>query len=152
MQVRLPLLPDVLRWSMVLGVAAFIFYASVLTVPAETPIDPARPAVFDLDKWRHFVAYGTLGGVLSYALVDRETSTGRLAVLVGSAAVLYGVGIELSQSQLPNRYFSVGDAGANALGAVLSLSWYLVRPYLDPEPVTEFLPGTVAPWLERRWP
>jgi VanZ family protein len=135
MRVRFPLLPDAVRWSMVLAIAVFIFYVSIVTAPTETPVDPMKPAVFELDKWRHFVAYGALGGSLSYALDDRETSTARLVLVVATVSVVYGVGIELWQSLIPDRYFSVGDALANALGAVLSLSWYLVRPFLEPVPV-----------------
>jgi VanZ family protein len=41
--------------------------------------------------------------------------------------VLYGIGIEYGQSLVPERYVSLGDAYANALGAVLVLPWYLLR-------------------------
>jgi VanZ family protein len=139
MKVRFPLLPGVVRWSMVLAVAAVIFYASIVTAPAETPVDAAKPGIVELDKWRHFLAYGAFGGSLSYALADSDTSTGRLVLVVATVAVVYGVGIELWQSLIPDRYFSPGDAYANALGALLSLSWYLVRPFLDPVPVGELV-------------
>jgi VanZ family protein len=148
MKVRLPLLPDVVRWSMVLAVAAVIFYGSIMAAAPETPIDPLNPELFDLDKWRHFVAYGALGGSLSYALADRDAPTASLVVVVASVSVAYGFGIELWQSLLPDRYFSLGDAYANALGALLSLSWYLVRPYVEPVPVGDFLGPDSTPRQE----
>jgi VanZ family protein len=129
----------------VLAVAAFIFYFSIVTAAPETPIDPLNPELFDLDKWRHFVAYGAFGGSLSYALADRETSTGRLVLVVAMVSVVYGVGIELWQSLLPERYLSIGDALANVLGALLSLSWYLVRPFLELVPVTEYVRSRSSP-------
>jgi len=44
--------------------------------------------------------------------------------------VLYGVGVEFGQSLIPERFFSVGDAYANAFGAALVVPWYALRPYV----------------------
>jgi hypothetical protein len=68
---RLPLLPWWVRWAAVAGLAAFIFYASIVTVPPETVLDQVRPgpeALLPLDKWRHFLAYATFGYALAYQL------------------------------------------------------------------------------------
>jgi VanZ family protein len=130
MRLRLPLLPWWVRWAAVAGLAAFILYASIVTVPPETVVDQLRPgpeALLPLDKWRHFLAYATFGYALAYATADWEVETRRLAALVLVTTVLYGVGIEFGQSLVSGRYFSAGDAYANALGAVLVVPWYALR-------------------------
>lgn len=125
-ELRVPLLPAWLRWAGVVAVAAVIFYLSVVSAPPADPVvDP--PDLIPLDKWRHFLAYAGFGGSLAYATTDWEWSTRRLAVLVLGTTVVYGVGIEVWQAFVPARYFSLGDAYANALGAVLVSPWYLVR-------------------------
>ncbi|MFC7018203.1 MULTISPECIES: VanZ family protein [Haloarcula] len=131
MTIRVPLLPRWLRWSFVVGIAGFIFYTSILTVPPETVIDAGKPELLPLDKWRHFVAYAVLAGTGVYATTDWNQSMRRRALLVVGLVVVYGVGIEFGQSLIPNRYFSLGDAYANALGAVLVTPWYLVRRHVE---------------------
>lgn len=67
-----PLLPWWLRWAVVAGLAAFI-RASIVTVPPETVVTQLPPGPEDplpLDKWRHFLAYATLGCALAYATAD----------------------------------------------------------------------------------
>ena len=137
--IPVPLLPWWLRWLFVTLVAGFIFYVSVVTVPPETAVDAASPDPVPLDKWRHFLAYAALGGALAYATVDWRWNGLALAVGVVGATVLYGLGVEFGQSLVPERYFSVGDAYANALGGLLVTPWFLVRPYLAVVPVREFV-------------
>lgn len=139
MAIRVPLLPRWLRWSFVAAVAALIFYLSILTVPPETPVVPGRPAIVPLDKWRHFLAYAAFGGALAYATTEWSWRRRRLAALVVGTTVLYGIGIEAGQAFLPERYFALGDAWANAVGGLLVLPWFLVRPYLTVTPVGEWL-------------
>lgn len=139
MRVRVPLLPGWLRWLAVFGIAAFIFYVSIVTAPPETPLDAARPDLLPLDKWRHLLAYAALGLALAYATTDRETDRRVLAVAVLAVVVLYGVGIEAGQSMLPDRYLSAGDAYANALGGAVVLPYYVVCPSLEFQPVREWL-------------
>lgn len=142
MPLRAPLLPAWLRWLAVLAVAGFVAYVSLVTAPPETVVDRLRPPdLIPLDKWRHFVAYAVLGYALAYATTDWERRIRTLAVVVVGATVVYGVGIEMGQAFLPARYFSVGDAYANALGGLLVLPWYVVRPRL------EFVP--LGAWLQR---
>lgn len=129
MRVPLPLFPRWLRWLGVVAVGVVIFSLSVLTIPPEQPIlEP--PELVPLDKWRHFLAYAAFGWSLAYATTDWDWHPARLAVLVFGVTVTYGVGIELLQAPLAERYFSVGDAYANALGGVLALSWFVVRRWL----------------------
>lgn len=130
MKLRAPLLPGWLRWVIVVGLAAFIFYVSIVTAPPETIIDE-RPEFIPLDKWRHFVAYAALGFALAYATTDWGLATRRVAVFVIGTTVLYGIGIEVGQSFMPRRSLSIADAYANALGGVLVVPWYLIRPHVE---------------------
>lgn len=120
-----PLLPWWIRWGGVIGVAGFLFYVSVITVPPETVIDEVRFELIPLDKWRHFVAYGVLGYALAYATTDWDLPSIHIVFIVFGVTVTYGVGIEYSQSLVPERYFSLTDAYANGLGGVMAMSYYL---------------------------
>jgi len=142
--VRLPLLPKWCRWSLFIALAGFIFYVSIITAPPETVIDQARSGIgaedlLQLDKWRHFVAYAALGGAMAYAVADTDLTSLQAAALVVSITVLYGIGIEFGQSMIPDRYFSVGDAAANALGGLLVLPWFALERYLTFTPLSELL-------------
>ncbi|WP_018256175.1 VanZ family protein [Halomicrobium katesii] len=128
---RVPLLPSWLRWLAVAVVGGVIFTLSVVVAPPGEPIVAGPPDLLPLDKWRHFLAYAAFGGTLAYATSTWRWSTGRLAVFVLGITVAYGVGIEIWQSFLPNRYFGLGDAYANALGAVLASPWFLLRDRLS---------------------
>ena len=133
-----PLLPAWLRWTLVIALVAFVFYVSIITAPPETPID-TRPDLIPLDKWRHFLAYAAIGGSLAYATTNWHGSQRALALGVFTVTVVYGVGIEYWQSFLPNRYFSLGDAYANAIGGVLALVWYVIRPRLEFRPISALI-------------
>lgn len=135
-RLKVPLFPAWFRWLGAFGIAAFIFYTSIITVPPEPPVEPV---FYPLDKWLHFVAYAALGGALAYAIADWTLQNRYQALLVFVTIVVYGVGIEVGQAFIPYRYFSVGDAYANALGAVLIMPWFLIRPYLDFQPLRAWL-------------
>jgi VanZ family protein len=139
--VRVPLLPRWVRWLAVLGVGGFIFYVSIVTVPPETVVDDANPTpdLLPLDKWRHFVAYAALGLTLAYATTDWRIDTRILAVGVVVTVAIYGVGIEVGQSFIPERYLSPGDAYANAVGGILVVPYYAVSRHLDFTPLGVWL-------------
>ena len=139
MNLHAPLLPWWLRWLIVIGLAAIIFYVSIVIIPPETVVDKGKPDPIPLDKWRHFVAYAALGYTLAYATADWTVENRLLAVLVIGTTILYGVGIEFGQSLVPRRYFSVGDAYANALGGLLVIPWYLFRSYVEFVPFRSFV-------------
>lgn len=129
MGLPVPLLPRWARWAGVGLVAAVIVYNSLLT----TPPGSIPGTEFSLtDEWLHFVAYGGLGGALSYALCDPENSMGfrRRAAVVVVAAVGFGLLIELVQGATPDRYMALDDAVANTLGVLLSTVWYAIEPRL----------------------
>lgn len=132
----MPLLPAWLRWLCVALVAAAVFYLSVVTAPPEDPFVP-KPDPFDLDKWRHFLAYGTLSAAVGYALADHRWRTATAVVAGVGATVAYGVGIEAAQALLPARYFSLGDALANAVGGVLAAPLYALFRRTPLEPVLD---------------
>lgn len=139
-EIPVPLLPIWLRWLVVGVIGAYIFYVSIVTVPPETALDAgASPDLIPLDKWRHFLAYAAFGGSLAYATADWELDPKALTIAVIGTTVLYGMGIEIGQSLVPDRYFSIGDAYANALGGVLVTPWYVVRPYLSFASVQEIV-------------
>jgi VanZ family protein len=137
-----PLVPAWLRWLGVAAVAGFVFATSVLVTPPPEPVVPGKVDPLPLDKWRHFLAYAAIAYALAYALADSERPRTHLAAGVVTLTVLYGVGIELWQWTIPNRFFSLGDAYANAIGAALVVGWYAVEPYLQLRPVTSFLPAS----------
>jgi len=99
-----PLLPWWLRSVGVAGLAAFIFYASIVTVPPGTVVDQLRPgleSLLPLDRWRHLLAYAAIGYALAYATTDWNVRTRRLAALVLVTTVLYGAGIDHRPSLVP---------------------------------------------------
>lgn len=98
--------------------------------PPETVVD-TRPDLIPLDKWRHFLAYAALGYALAYATTDRECDLRLLVAFVIGSTIVYGIGIELAQSLTPQRHFSIVDAYANAIGGLLVIPYYFVRPYLE---------------------
>lgn len=137
----LPLLPASVRWAGVLVVGAVIFYFSLVALPPAT-VDAAKPGPPDLiplDKWRHFVAYVAFAGALAYATTDSDRPGWQLATFAVGTTVLYGLGIELCQSLLPDRYFGFGDAWANTIGGLLVLPWFAVRRRLEPLSVPSLL-------------
>jgi VanZ family protein len=121
-RLRVPLLPRWLRWLAVLAVAGVILYWSVQPVPENVKTFVAPFPHYD--KVLHGLAYAGLGVTLAYALVRSRLSKRQRALLVLGVAVGYGVGIELLQGRLTARTASVADAGANALGGAIALTWY----------------------------
>lgn len=141
MSIRLPLLPSWVRWGFAFVIGGYIFYVSLVTVPPTTVVDTAKPAILPLDKWRHFVAYAVFGGTVAYTTVDWQTGLRYQMLLVVGITLAYGVGIEVGQAFVPNRYASVADAYANAIGALPILPWYALRPHAEFVPISELLPG-----------
>lgn len=134
---RLPLFPSSIRWLAVLGVASVIFYFSIIAASPEQ-IAP-KPEFLPLDKWRHFLGYGGFGYALAYVMVEWDLDRWRKVLIVLVVVALYGALMELGQSQLPARYFSIGDFIANEIGALLSVTWYALEPRVSFVSVSEFL-------------
>lgn len=98
------------------GVAVAITIAVVVLSLASLP--STGPNFWDVlggDKAKHFIAYGTLGVVWSWALLP-----GRRWWLLWLALAALGVSLEYAQWAFnPNRYFEVADMLANAAGALV---------------------------------
>ena len=103
------------RWLPAVAVAVVLLVASVV------PPGPAGGAAgpLPLDKLLHTAGYAALAGSLAVALAVREQPAAWVAARSFCGAVAYGVAIELVQAGVPYRAFSLADAGANALGALV---------------------------------
>lgn len=86
----------------------------IATWLALTPQPVALPDAPLSDKWAHLLAYLVLA-----FLVDGSWPERRFTLPKWSALLIYGLAIELVQTQIPNRVFSIGDIVANAAGIAL---------------------------------
>jgi VanZ family protein len=119
--------PAPVRWSVVVAVMGFIFYSSVVEPPSGA-LPPMGPfGVVGLDKWLHVAAYAGLATTVAYALAAHDVAAWLVAVLAFGVALAYGLGIELVQSSLPHRDFSLLDLLANALGSAVVAVWLAGR-------------------------
>lgn len=81
---------------------------------ALSPQPVSLPDVPIADKWAHLAAYLVLA-----LLLDLGWPKHRFGIAKWGFLLLYGLGIELLQSQIPNRFASAGDLLANAMGVAL---------------------------------
>lgn len=128
----IPLLPPWGRWLGVIAVAGVIFYFSIVIIPPE----PSEPGPF-WDKKLHFAAYAGFALALAYATVPYRTMPYKRVTIVIGAAIAYGIGIELLQLGLVNRYFSSTDLIANTIGTLLVSIWFGVERWVRYIPVPE---------------
>ena len=127
----------ILRWAVALGVAATVFYFSVLSTP---PSGSTSRSLFDFlptvagfstSQWRHVLAYAGLAHTLAFAIRHWRVPRWRRAALVIVAAATYGFGIEIAQSFTTTRVFDTMDILANTLGASLVISWYIGSGWVE---------------------
>ena len=98
-----------------------------------------RPEFIQPSHWRHIVAYATLAYALAYATDHWTLPRFRHAAIVIAIAAGYGIAMEAGQAFVPHRSdFLISDAIVNTIGASGVLLWYLVRPYLELRPVTDY--------------
>lgn len=114
--VSLPVLPRVVRVGGLIAVVSVIVYFSLL----DTPTPPSGPPGPFWDKQLHFVAYGALTVATAQATIEYRDLGWTRVLGVVAFAFAFGVGIELVQWPLAERYASVGDAAANAIGIALA--------------------------------
>lgn len=96
-----------------------LFWAALIFVASSVPGDELpSPGFLHLDKLIHAGAYAVLGWLVARALSAR--SRGALFA-AACLATLYGMTDELHQGFVPGRDPDVGDAAADALGAVLGV-------------------------------
>ena len=128
---RLPLIPNRLRWGVVLAVAGIILYYSIRAGPGTETFQTGPLGLFPYSNWLHFLAYACLAVMLEYALHDSSLGAWQVFLLVFGCAVGYGLAIELLQSRLPARTFAFGDIGVNATGAAVAVvCWRLLVRYV----------------------
>lgn len=130
-RLRLPLIPNTVRWGAVLAVAGVILYYSIQAGPGTQTYQTGPLGLFPYADWLHFLAYACLAVMLAYALHDSRLPEWQVFVLVFGCAVGYGVTIELMQSRLPSRTFAFGDMGVNATGAAVAVvCWRVLVRYV----------------------
>lgn len=97
--------------------AVVVVGASVINPPSGSLAPTGPLGLVGVDKWIHGVTYATFVALLCYAL---WTATSRPLPVAVVVAIVYGAGVEIVQSFVPLRAFSLLDVLANAIGAVLS--------------------------------
>jgi VanZ family protein len=81
---------------------------------------------FGVDAWLHVVGYAALAASLSRAVPTADHG-GPIVVAV-TAAVCFGVGIELLQTAVPTRGFARSDIAADAIGSAIGgAGWWRSR-------------------------
>jgi VanZ family protein len=87
---------------------------AVASWAALTPNPMPLPEGPQMDKWAHLATYLVLALLVDFSWPKHGFGPPKWAVLL-----VYGVAIELIQSQVPNRMFSLADVAANASGIAL---------------------------------
>jgi len=131
-RLRLPLIPNTVRWGAVLAVAGVILYYSIQAGPGTQTFQTGPFGLFPYSVWLHFLAYACLAVMLVYALHDSRLPEWQVFILVFVCAVGDGVTIELLQSRLPSRTFAFADMGVNATGAAVAVGcWRVLIRYVQ---------------------
>ena len=81
---------------------------------ALTPHPVDLPDGPQMDKWAHLATYVVLAFLADISWPQRKFDLRKWGFLLA-----YGLAIELIQSQVPNRMFSLADIAANATGIAL---------------------------------
>jgi VanZ family protein len=89
---------------------ALIGITGLGVAPLAAPLPPVPIA----DKWAHLLAYLVLAMLLDLGWPKGGFDWRKWTLLLG-----HGIAIELVQSQLPNRFASLGDIVANTAGVAL---------------------------------
>lgn len=101
-----------------------VLILSIIPVP-ETDVGPK-----DLDKVVHFVIYGITAMIFWRFFYNKTQSHRKIGLISIVAASIYGLLIEIIQSFLPYRSFSVSDIISNFLGAIFSVTVLTKKMYL----------------------
>ncbi len=94
-----------------------IIWLFIILLSSVFPFAPTESGL-PLDKIMHFVIYG-ITSTMFFKVLNHKLSANKallLAIILSSA---YGFFIEILQSYLPWRNFSLGDQVANTLGALI---------------------------------
>lgn len=96
---------------------------AVTTYLSVTPRPATLPDIAFADKWAHAATY-----LLLALLADASWPELRFGVRKWGPLFLYSLLIEVIQSQIPNRLFSIADLAANAAG--IGFYGVIARPLL----------------------
>ena len=119
---RIPLPPRSLRIAGLLAAVGVVVYFSLLDVPPTT----FEPSPW-YDKQLHFAAYAAVTVAAAGATIElRGRRWYRIGVVV-AFAIAFGIGIELAQWPLANRYASLGDVAANVAGTAVGAVWFPIE-------------------------
>lgn len=125
-------MPKLRRWWLMTGFALMMF----IMVLALIPMPEFVPGKLYSDKAGHLLAFAFL--MLWFAGLFPRGQHWRVFL----ALLLYGVIMELLQSQVPNRYAEGADLLADVVG--LCVGWLLARTALQRWPLwLEKLPGSL---------
>lgn len=113
---RIPLLPSWLRVALAVGVAAVVLAASVVPPPPGADQSLGPFGLLGADKWAHAGGYALLVAAVAYARLDRSR---RQLIVAVAVAATFGLAVEGLQHGVPWRSFSLADAAANAVGALV---------------------------------
>lgn len=106
------------------GLLAFLWLIAITWLSTRGGISLPGFKLIATDKLAHACAYGLLVWLVLSAAKNRTTT---LLVGVWGFASLYGAFMEWVQYRFfPNRFFEVDDMVANAIGAALSLAFFVV--------------------------
>lgn len=116
------------HYTFTIACALFIWVICLIPIP-ETPLD----GVPLIDKWTHFVMYGTLTLILGIETLrqHRGISLGRLSLRILPPTIAMGGLIEIAQATCTNgvRNGDWMDFVANSIGAVLGFILVLTLQY-----------------------
>lgn len=105
-------------------VAAFIWTIGILILSLGSPPSLPTNEWLGADKIAHFGAYGLLTWLVLGGWQSNFFSKNKKYIFVIFFVSMYGLGIELIQAFLPNRYFEVPDIIANIMGAFVGAITY----------------------------
>ncbi|MBU0614726.1 MAG: VanZ family protein [Nanoarchaeota archaeon] len=105
-------------------ISLFILFWSVV-IPVYVP-GLAGPVILNAGVVPHTIAYLTLSCSWFFYLTKKNIN--KTLVISAVLAGTYGILIEIVQSFLPYRYFSVADMGVNFAGALLIFPLFYAFP------------------------
>lgn len=128
--VRVPIVPQWLRWVVVgLVILAIVIYSLVPLPDSVSRLGPL--GLLRLSDYAHLVSYAGLALLLGYALVDDPRPDWLVLGGIFLFVICFGGLMELLQSAVPHRRASSADILINGLGTTVALFvWRVVQRHL----------------------
>lgn len=105
-------------------IAAILWFLGILILSLGSPPSLPKNEWIGVDKIAHFGAYGLLTWLILGGWQSNFFSKNKKYFFVIAFVSVYGLGIELIQGFLPDRYFEVPDIIANIMGAFVGAITY----------------------------